>query len=193
MADQLPSSDRQSAVALQKTLETWGQLRVASQTGIHVLARFEPADAQTLQARDIIAALQAHGRAAARFVAGQTGSSESGAILWWIESQLADDFSRDNESAGRFNDVHLGSGSSDRLASVPRHLAMALGSRCDMGRVAAKSEASRGFEPSTRWVRPSCYPSPLPIHNPLWTGIEGDPMRHRHVRRHATARRGTTR
>jgi hypothetical protein len=88
MSDQQPSSDRQSAVEFQKTLGSWGWLRLASQTSIHVLARYEPADAQTLQAREIIAALRTHGRPAARFVAAQTGSSESRAILWSATRKL---------------------------------------------------------------------------------------------------------
>src|SRR5262245_20883584 len=102
-----PLGDRDHALEFQKMLGSWVQLRRASQASVHVLARYEPPDAQTLQAREIVAALREHGRAAARFVAGLTGGSDSMAVLWWVDSQLADDFSRDNESAGRFDEVRL--------------------------------------------------------------------------------------
>src|SRR5262249_33652630 len=99
--------DRQHAIEFQKMLESWRRLRVESRTSLHILARWEPADAQTEQARAILAALEKHYRPTARFVASQTGSSESKAILWWAESQLAESFSRDNESAVRFDDIRL--------------------------------------------------------------------------------------
>jgi pyrimidine deaminase RibD-like protein len=107
MSEYKSLDDRQHAVEFQKMLESWLQLRLATRTSIHTLARYEPADAQTEQARAIIAALQAHGRPTARFVASQTGSSQSETILWWIGEQLADDFTRDNESAVRFSEIRL--------------------------------------------------------------------------------------
>src|SRR4051812_15520976 len=79
MSEHQTLGGRQHPVELQKVLGSWLHLRRPSRTSIHVSARYEPADAQTLQAPETIAALNAHGRAPARFVAGQTGSSESGA------------------------------------------------------------------------------------------------------------------
>ncbi|OAI48383.1 hypothetical protein AYO44_07045 [Planctomycetaceae bacterium SCGC AG-212-F19] len=90
-----------------KVLDSWLALRLVSRTRLQTLARFEPGDEQTAQANAILTGVQEHGRAAARFVAGQTGSSESGSVLWWVQSQLADDYSRDNDSAARFADVRL--------------------------------------------------------------------------------------
>jgi pyrimidine deaminase RibD-like protein len=107
MSEHQSLDDRQHAVEFQKMLESWLQLRLTTRTSIHTLARYEPADAQTEQARAIIAALQAHGRPTARFVASQTGSSQSETILWWVGEQLADDFTRDNESAVRFSEIRL--------------------------------------------------------------------------------------
>jgi pyrimidine deaminase RibD-like protein len=107
MSEHQAFDDRQHAVEFQKMLESWLQLRQASRTSIHILARHEPADAQTEQARAIIAALKAHGRPTARFVAGETGSSQSETVLWWVGEQLADDFTRDNESAQRYHEVRL--------------------------------------------------------------------------------------
>ncbi|MCI0376966.1 MAG: bifunctional diaminohydroxyphosphoribosylaminopyrimidine deaminase/5-amino-6-(5-phosphoribosylamino)uracil reductase RibD [Gemmataceae bacterium] len=99
--------DRQHAVEFQKMLAAWRPLRMASRTSIHTLARYEPADDQSHQARAILHALRAHGRPAARFVASQCGSSESKAVLWWFKSQLADNFVLDDESATRFDDISL--------------------------------------------------------------------------------------
>jgi hypothetical protein len=83
MSDQQQSiDDRQHATELQKTLERWRVLRLASQTSLHILAEFDPADDQTHEARAIVAALREHGRPTARFVAGQVGSSGSAAVLW---------------------------------------------------------------------------------------------------------------
>jgi pyrimidine deaminase RibD-like protein len=105
MPDQQALDDRQHAIEFQKMLAEWRPLRVASKTSLHILARFEPADSQTHQARAILDALRTHGRPTARFVASQGGSSGSGAILWWVEGQLADDFTRDNESATKYDDI----------------------------------------------------------------------------------------
>lgn len=99
--------DREHAIQFTKMLESWLQLRLVSRTSIHILARHEPADAQTEQARAIIEALKTHGRATARFVASQTGSAQSETILWWVEEQLADEFKRDNDSAIRFSEIRL--------------------------------------------------------------------------------------
>jgi pyrimidine deaminase RibD-like protein len=107
MSEHQTLDDRQHAVEFQRTLESWRQLREASRTSLHILARYEPADAHTKQARTILAALETHGRPTARFVASQTGSSESKAILWWTKSQLASSFSGDNQSADRFYDIRL--------------------------------------------------------------------------------------
>jgi nucleoside phosphorylase len=107
MPNLLDQDDRQHTIEFEKVLNSWEQLRLASHTSLHILARFEPADAQTLQARDIIAGLKAHGTAAARFVAHKTDSSESKAVLWWVEEQLAESFSRDNASANAFHQIRL--------------------------------------------------------------------------------------
>jgi pyrimidine deaminase RibD-like protein len=105
MSDQQSLDDRQHAIEFQKMLAAWRPLRMASRTSIHTLARLEPADEQTHQARVILDALRTHGRPTARFVASQVGSSGSGAILWWVEGQLADEFARDNESATKYDDI----------------------------------------------------------------------------------------
>ncbi|MBI3409068.1 MAG: hypothetical protein HY040_12030 [Planctomycetes bacterium] len=105
MSNRQALDDRQHAIEFQKMLEAWRPLRVASRTSIHTLARYEPADDQTHRARAIIDALRTHGRPTARFVASQVGSSGSGAILWWVEGQLADEFERDNESAAKYDDI----------------------------------------------------------------------------------------
>src|SRR4051812_30732499 len=105
MSDQQALDDRQHAIEVLKTLKAWHPLRVASRTSIHTLARYEPADDQTYGARAILDALRTHGRPTARFVASQVGSSGSGAILWWVEGQLADEFARDNESAAKYDDI----------------------------------------------------------------------------------------
>jgi hypothetical protein len=55
-------------------------------------------------AATILKGLETHGRGAARFVASQTGSSDSRDVLWWVNGQLPDDFSRDDETAGRFTE-----------------------------------------------------------------------------------------
>jgi hypothetical protein len=107
MTEQQALNDRQHVVEFQKTLERWRILRLASQTGLHILARFEPPDDETHEARAIIDALRTHGRPTARFVTSQVGSSGSGAILWWVDSQLAERFARDNESAVKFDDIRL--------------------------------------------------------------------------------------
>src|SRR5579884_1319371 len=107
MADQNALDDRQHAIEFQKMLESWRPLRAASRTSIHTLARYEPADAQTHQARAILDALRAHGKPTARFVASQCGNSESKAVLWWVKAQLADNFALDDESATRFDDISL--------------------------------------------------------------------------------------
>jgi pyrimidine deaminase RibD-like protein len=107
MSDQPTLDDRQHAIEFQKMLEAWRPLRAASRTSIHTLARYEPADDQTHQARAILDALRAHGRPTARFVASQCGSSESRAVLWWVNAPLADNFALDDESATRFDDINL--------------------------------------------------------------------------------------
>ena len=107
MSEQQALNDREHAIELQKTLEAWRILRLASHTSLHILAAFEPPDDETHQARAILDALRTHVRPTARFVATQVGSSGSGAVLWWVESQLAESFRRDNESAAKFNDIRL--------------------------------------------------------------------------------------
>src|SRR4051794_17922109 len=107
MSEQQVLDDRQHAVEFQRMLEAWLPLRLASQVRLHVLARFEPPDEQARQAQEILQALREHGRPTARFVASQVGSSGSALILWWVNAQSADDFTRDNESARRFDDVRL--------------------------------------------------------------------------------------
>lgn len=103
--DQL--DDHQHAVEFRRLLASWLSLREAERTSLHTLARFEPADDHTFTARALLDGLQRHGRAAARFVARHACSSDSELVLWWVQSQLADSFSRDNESAAKFFRVQL--------------------------------------------------------------------------------------
>jgi hypothetical protein len=107
MSEQQTLDDRQHAVEFLKILDSWLPLRLAERTRLHTLARFDPPDEHAREAGAILAGLQPHGRGAARFVASQMGCSESGTVLWWVQSQLADDFTSDNESAVRFSDVRL--------------------------------------------------------------------------------------
>jgi pyrimidine deaminase RibD-like protein len=107
MPENHSQDDRWHAEQFLKLLDSWHPLRVAERTKLHTLARFEPADERTALARNLLAGLDEHGRAAARFVAAQSGSSESGLVLWWVQSQLADDFALDDASAVEFPRVRL--------------------------------------------------------------------------------------
>jgi len=90
-----------------KVLDAWLPLRKAEALRVQRLAAHEWADGTTEKARAIVAGLQGHGRPTARFVAEQLGASESQIVLWWVESQLADDYDRDNESAAHHSAVRL--------------------------------------------------------------------------------------
>jgi len=96
-----PLDDRQHAVEFLKTLDSWLPLRLAERTRLQVQVRVAP----HCPAGTILQGLEAHGRAAARFVASQTGSSESSTVLWWVNGQLSDDFSRGDETARRFPEI----------------------------------------------------------------------------------------
>jgi hypothetical protein len=90
--------DRQRATEFLKLLDSWLPLRLTERTRLQVQIRVEPDGL----AATILKGLEINGRGAARFVASQTGSSDSSDILWWVNGQLSDDFSRDNETARAF-------------------------------------------------------------------------------------------
>jgi nucleoside phosphorylase len=94
--------DQQHAAEFLKLLNSWLPLRLAERTRLQVLVRAEPNGL----AATILKGLKTHGRGAARFVASQTGSSDSSEVLWWVNGQLSDDFSRDDETARAFRRIH---------------------------------------------------------------------------------------
>jgi pyrimidine deaminase RibD-like protein len=99
--------DRQHAVEFRKLLDLWHELRESERVRLHVLARFEPPDESARKARGILDGLKEHGNGTARYVAEQTGTSGSALVLWWVESQLADNHFLDTESASRFAELRL--------------------------------------------------------------------------------------
>lgn len=99
--------DHYHAVEFRKLLDRWLPLRVSQQVRLQVLAGTEWEDGTTEQAHALLDGLERHGYAAARFVARHTGASDSELVLWWVQSQLADDLRLDNESAAQFYAVRL--------------------------------------------------------------------------------------
>src|SRR6266540_7294065 len=93
--------DRQHAAEFLKILDSWLPLRLAERTRLQVQVRVEPNGL----AATILKGLETHGRGAARFVASQTGSSDSSDVLWWVNGQLSDDLSRDDETARAFHRI----------------------------------------------------------------------------------------
>jgi hypothetical protein len=101
MAERDSLTDRQHAEEFLKILDSWLPLRLPERTRLQVQVRVE----LNGKAAAILKGLEAHGRGAARFVASQTGSSDSSIVLWWVNGQLSDDFSRDDETARAFHRV----------------------------------------------------------------------------------------
>src|SRR5262249_53146923 len=105
MPDHQAPDDHQHAVEFLRILDLWFPLRLAERTKLHTLARFNSPDEHARQAATILTGLETHGRGAARFVASQTGSLDSSAVLWWVNGQLSDDFSRDDETARAYHRI----------------------------------------------------------------------------------------
>src|SRR5262245_27840271 len=101
MAERDSLIDRQHAEEFLKILDSWLPLRLAERTRLQVQVRVDPHGL----AATILKGLEDHGRGVARFVASQTGSSDSSAVLWWVNGQLSDDFSRDDETARAFDRI----------------------------------------------------------------------------------------
>ena len=144
--------DRQHAAEFLKTLDLWFPLRLAERTRLQVQVRVEPNGA----AATILKGLEAHGRGAARFVASQTGSSDSSDVLLWVNGQLSDDFSRDDETARAFQRIrHIvdnallqiegGGKSGEGMEDATREYLMKVGALKGM-----LNERARGQQPSEK-------------------------------------------
>ena len=107
MPDEQALDDRQHAIEFQKMLARPVPLCAwHHRTSIHTLARFEPADEQTHQARAILNALWST-RVGPRPASWPAKSAvpAPGPSFGGSRRQLADEFVRDNESATKYDDI----------------------------------------------------------------------------------------